>query len=166
MKLPVKTGPSRKDPVNGGEYRVLMDSAGAWLADVRSEHAEQIVAALNASPIEAEGEWAHDYKTLYMELLYAVASKHPGETRHQTALRYIRQRENMPANPAQVSDFNSNRDAGTSALGAAPGVSHGESGHCPKCGKTAGHLKPCLLVDCPVRIDGTVRQSDIEERKP
>ena len=37
------------------------------------------------------------------------------------------------------------------------------NGHCPKCGKTAGHLKPCLLVDCPVRIDGTVRQSDIQE---
>ena len=53
MKLPVKTGPSRKDPVNGGEYRVLMDSAGAWLADVRSEHTEQIVTALNASPTEA-----------------------------------------------------------------------------------------------------------------
>ena len=56
MKLPVKTGPSRKDPVNGGEYRVLMDSAGAWLADVRSEHAEQIVTALNASPPEAPRE--------------------------------------------------------------------------------------------------------------
>ena len=54
MKLPVKTGPSRKDPVNGGEYRVLMDSAGAWLADVRSEHTEQIVTALNASPTEAD----------------------------------------------------------------------------------------------------------------
>jgi hypothetical protein len=53
-KLPVKTGPSRKDPVNGGEYRVLMDSAGAWLADVRYEHAEQIETALNASPGEAE----------------------------------------------------------------------------------------------------------------
>jgi len=58
MKLPVKTGPSRKDPVNGGEYRVLMDSAGAWLADVRYEHAEQIETALNASPGEAEGEWS------------------------------------------------------------------------------------------------------------
>lgn len=29
----------------------------------------------------------------YWELLYAVAKKHPGETRHDTALRYIRQAE-------------------------------------------------------------------------
>ena len=44
-----------------------------------------------------------DYKALYMELLYAVARKWPDETRHQTALRYIRERENMPSNPAQAS---------------------------------------------------------------
>jgi hypothetical protein len=30
---------------------------------------------------------------LYSELLYAVASKFPGESRHDTALRYIRERE-------------------------------------------------------------------------
>lgn len=30
---------------------------------------------------------------LHNELLMAVASKHPGETRHETALRYIRERE-------------------------------------------------------------------------
>lgn len=30
---------------------------------------------------------------LYNELLYAVARKFPGETRHQTALRYIREAE-------------------------------------------------------------------------
>jgi len=29
----------------------------------------------------------------YHELLYAVASKHDGETRHETALRYIKERE-------------------------------------------------------------------------
>ena len=29
----------------------------------------------------------------YMELIMAVAQKFPGETRHQTALRYIRERE-------------------------------------------------------------------------
>ena len=36
----------------------------------------------------------------YMELIYAVARKWAGETRHQTALRYILERENMPSNPA------------------------------------------------------------------
>lgn len=30
---------------------------------------------------------------LYDELIYAVESKHPDETRHETALRYIRERE-------------------------------------------------------------------------
>jgi hypothetical protein len=32
----------------------------------------------------------------YDELLYAVARKYPGETRHQTALRYIMEREQEP----------------------------------------------------------------------
>jgi len=31
--------------------------------------------------------------SLYSELLYAVEKKFPNETRHQTALRYIRERE-------------------------------------------------------------------------
>ena len=33
----------------------------------------------------------------YEELLYAVARVHPGETRHQTALRYIRETEGKAA---------------------------------------------------------------------
>jgi hypothetical protein len=33
----------------------------------------------------------------YDELLYAVARKYPGESRHETALRYIRERESQPA---------------------------------------------------------------------
>jgi hypothetical protein len=37
------------------------------------------------------------------ELLFAVARKHHGETRHETALRYIRERENSLGNgPAQA----------------------------------------------------------------
>lgn len=42
-----------------------------------------------------------DYKHLYHELLYAVASKWPDETRHQTALRYIMNAE-RGSNNAQV----------------------------------------------------------------
>ena len=34
-----------------------------------------------------------DVSVKYQELLYAVETKHPGETRHETALRYIRQAE-------------------------------------------------------------------------
>jgi len=41
-------------------------------------------------------------QTLYHELLMAVESKWPGETRHQTALRYIRQAErSTTTGPAQ-----------------------------------------------------------------
>lgn len=36
----------------------------------------------------------------YGELIYAVATKYPDETRHQTALRYIQQAENREDSPA------------------------------------------------------------------
>lgn len=32
-------------------------------------------------------------RTLYNELIFAVSMKHDGKTRHETALRYIRERE-------------------------------------------------------------------------
>lgn len=35
--------------------------------------------------------------TKYNELLYAVGQKYPGESRHETALRYIRQAEEAPS---------------------------------------------------------------------
>ena len=41
---------------------------------------------------------------LYGELLYAVASKFPGESRHQTALRYIRNAEKGSGNTATQED--------------------------------------------------------------
>jgi hypothetical protein len=34
-----------------------------------------------------------DYKALYHDLLLQVGNKHPGESRHETARRYIRERE-------------------------------------------------------------------------
>jgi hypothetical protein len=37
-------------------------------------------------------------QSLYNELLLAVSNKYPGETRHQTALRYIQQAESFDAN--------------------------------------------------------------------
>lgn len=40
---------------------------------------------------------------LYNELLYEVARKYEGETRHQTALRYIREREtDTGSDPSQA----------------------------------------------------------------
>jgi hypothetical protein len=44
--------------------------------------------ALNAEQIQNQ-----PLQEKYNELLYQVSTKHPGETRHETALRYIRQVE-------------------------------------------------------------------------
>ena len=66
------------------------------------------------SPPEPDNEWPTREEAekraaelmaigLYNELLYAVASKYPGESRHDTALRYIRDRETRPSNgPSQA----------------------------------------------------------------
>lgn len=48
--------------------------------------------------LEAERDEA---RKLHHELLYQVGNVHPGETRHQTALRYIKQAENGPSGEAQ-----------------------------------------------------------------
>jgi hypothetical protein len=37
-----------------------------------------------------------DIAAKYWQLIYAVATKHSGESRHDTALRYINERENAP----------------------------------------------------------------------
>jgi len=47
-----------------------------------------------------------DISDMYFELIYAVGNKHPGETRHQTALRYIRQAE-MADNSASAKEATS-----------------------------------------------------------
>jgi hypothetical protein len=44
-------------------------------------------------PSEPEPGKVKRLRILYNELLYAVAGKYAGETRHETALRYIRERE-------------------------------------------------------------------------
>ena len=40
----------------------------------------------------------------YYELIWEVAKKHQGETRHETARRYIRERENQEARVAMSND--------------------------------------------------------------
>ena len=52
------------------------------------------------------GEWVRwedveDLETKYQELLTAVSQKYEGETRHQTALRYIREREETVVVPSK-----------------------------------------------------------------
>lgn len=53
---------------------------------------------LRPQPSAPQGELAAKYN----ELLYAVARKFPGESRHETALRYIRNAESDCNGPAQV----------------------------------------------------------------
>jgi hypothetical protein len=40
-----------------------------------------------------------DYKELYLSLIYLVSNKYPGETRHETAARYITEAENKFSGP-------------------------------------------------------------------
>jgi hypothetical protein len=51
--------------------------------------------------VERESRDERDSR-LYHELLYAVARKFRGETRHQTALRYIREAEARASEPGQA----------------------------------------------------------------
>ena len=61
-----------------------------------------------------EAEALAMYRRLYHELLYQVANKHPGETRHQTALRYIQQAERGETQASGCS-VNEQADGGKSA---------------------------------------------------
>ena len=44
--------------------------------------------------------WFKELEKDYYELLWGVEQKHPGESRHQTALRYILERESRVNGPA------------------------------------------------------------------
>ena len=46
----------------------------------------------------------------YYELLHAVEKKHPNETRHETALRYIRERENQVCRASMAKDYLDNEE--------------------------------------------------------
>jgi hypothetical protein len=68
-----------------------------------------------------------NYEALYNELLYQVARKHPNETRHETALRYIRQ--------AETGDDTPKCAAGTKRPGCVVcGIDAGGSPYCPRHG--------------------------------
>lgn len=46
-----------------------------------------------------------EVRELYCELILAVESKHPGVTRHETALRYIQEREAKCEGPKRDKEF-------------------------------------------------------------
>lgn len=79
---------------------------------VRSWHVRDVDTAVSPYPYtigpgvlvtEAERDQLMQRLRAYQELIYAVESKYPDETRHQTALRYIRQREARLDAPASAS---------------------------------------------------------------
>ena len=68
------------------------------------EHRSHDIALIAAHRIAHEAPLLAQIAELgekYDELLFAVAMKHPGETRHQTALRYILGRERQSDGEAQ-----------------------------------------------------------------
>ena len=58
---------------------------------LHEEYNKQLVHGTPSAPVSAQPP--RDVSELYHELLYAVARKFPGESRHETALRYIRDTE-------------------------------------------------------------------------
>jgi DeoR/GlpR family transcriptional regulator of sugar metabolism len=68
--------------------------SGDFVRLVSKDGAKQLVTYLPHREVDR-------LRILYNELLDAVVSKHDGETRHETALRYIRERENCTGSPCQ-----------------------------------------------------------------
>lgn len=74
--------------VLAGFWCVLVYGALRGKGIRRAELPPRLRDCISPSPCSAS-----DVSELYNELLYAVAQKFPGESRHETALRYIRERE-------------------------------------------------------------------------
>lgn len=83
-----------------GERRDLC-LAAMMLRDqhARAERAEAEVYVSRKHAADLQLAW--DVSEKYFELLFAVAKKHQGETRHETALRYIRQAELNTGGPVK-----------------------------------------------------------------
>jgi hypothetical protein len=62
----------------------------AYWSDIAIERIERAIKERESINVESKLQPLVD---LYNELLFAVGKKHPNETRHQTALRYIQQAE-------------------------------------------------------------------------
>lgn len=54
MKLPLRLGSAKRDTKNGGEFYIVKDAEGAWIGDIRAEHAPEIVASMNGVIKDAE----------------------------------------------------------------------------------------------------------------
>lgn len=63
-----------------------------------------------SEPVDSEHKPSRDYEALYNDLIYQVAKKHPGESRHYTAKRYIVERETP--NPSACASAESGQTEG------------------------------------------------------
>lgn len=70
-------------------------ASGDFMRHVVADESAQSVVYLPWSGVER-------LRGLYNELLYAVESCHEGESRHETALRYIRERESRIEGPCEA----------------------------------------------------------------
>ena len=97
MPLPPAPPPAtpRGDGSEGRYSEGIMGDGACILYDGQPVPIEDVVALLNA-PQNGKKE---DVQALYYELLYAVGQKYQGESRHQTALRYIQQAERQESAP-------------------------------------------------------------------
>jgi hypothetical protein len=83
-------------------------ASSAVQPEISLQHHEEVTAALRGdiarlraqvAPVQPEpvplpdAAPSPDFKALYYELLLAVGHKYPGESRHETAMRYIRRAE-------------------------------------------------------------------------
>lgn len=90
------------------EHGVPASKAAGWAkhteqaANTIHRIAERAIAAASLRSVEPAPRGEQDYKALYHELLYQVGKKWEGETRHQTALRYIVQAEAPRASDSQA----------------------------------------------------------------
>ncbi len=69
---------------------------GEHLTKLSAETLRFMVADLTSALAESQGR--------HYELIMAVGKKFPGETRHETALRYIQERENCDELPAKSAE--------------------------------------------------------------
>ena len=77
----------------------------AWQAAtaLQAEEIERLTQCLAKANGQAEHfERVRDIEAKYRELLYQISIKHPAETLHETALRYLRQAENQNNPPEQA----------------------------------------------------------------
>ena len=77
----------------GMDKRYLLEKLGQLVRDIESYRPEEMGRALRRLADAVNPKAAPTDKSLYQELLLEVVNKVPGETRHETARRIIREHE-------------------------------------------------------------------------